>query len=356
MGLFRKLFRKRPEAADFSAASSDDSGVCGRAESITHIVSAGLAQSDYAGIYRHLSALSDDVEAPKAYVFPRSGNMLPRIGIFFCTILSCAFLCVILLSIRALQSAADPKQISLAVTILILSACILLANAVMIVRAGLNLRFNKRFDRVCRLLDLKELEYITCLATLSDLSAKAAVKTLRRAAILKLIPEGHFSREQTVFFVSDHLYAAYMQNADRCDRYFREQLKKIENAPSASEADSLALTRQMSDQYLQTIYADAASGNRAFLSELERLRQNTSAVLHGIHADPDCLHTLDPVLRNYLSAQARLTAEYRQSQNGSSRKEIGTIVRKVNEEYECLLRRFYEEQASKRLTAVHAEA
>ena len=99
-------------------------------------------------------------------------------------------------------------------------------NAVMVSKLISSIRFKSRFDVYKEQLGYKGWEFVEDLAIYAKQKEAMVVKDLQRAIKCKLIPQGHFSRENRVFMVSNIVYDRYMEKSAEYDRYFQKMIEE----------------------------------------------------------------------------------------------------------------------------------
>lgn len=363
MGLFKNIFsKKRCETERLrQIAPSTNTGLLGKAELVANVVSAGIEQENFENMNQCLDELSSKEKPVEKYVFPYTGILGPVASILVCIIMSCAFLKFGLIGIGTLAFSGHAQHIAYAVPMLIVSAAALILNVAMIGRSVSVLSFNKRFSRYSEILRFKGLEYIENLATFSRVPENTVIKDLGRAVKQKLIPQGHFSRENMVFMVSNRLNNQYMQKSAVYDCYFRKQLEEKNRIESRTEEISQIIA--MGDEYIQKIHeSNVIIKDKAISREQDKMEKVIAAIFHEIDVNPEYAHNLGLFLYSYLSTTAKLLEAYISigeknvagRGQATTKKEIEEAIRKINSAFERILERLYEEQEMDIVSSIEA--
>ena len=363
MGLFKNIFSKKkcePEQL-LQVAPSTNTGLLGKAELVANVVSAGIEQENFENMNQRLDELSSKEEPVEMYVFPHPGILGSVASILACIIMSCAFLKFGLIGIGTLAFSGYAQHIAYAVPMLIVSVAALILNMAMIGRSVSVLRFKKRFSLCSEILRFKGLEYIENLATFSGVPENTVIKDLQRAVKWKLIPQGHFSRENIVFMVSNRLNNQYMQKPAVYDRYFRKQLEEKNRIESRTEEISQIIA--MGDEYIQKIHENnLIIKDKAISRELDKMEKVIATIFHEIDVNPECAHNLGLFLYSYLPTTAKLLEAYISigekkvagRSMATTKKEIEEAIHKINSAFERILERLYEEQEVDIVSSIEA--
>lgn len=363
MGLFRNIFAKKTHESEqlLQVAPAINAGLLGRAELVANVVSAGIEQENFENMNQYLDEISNKEEAAEMYVFPQPGISGPVASILMCIILSCAFLKFILIGIGTLAFSNDTEHTAYVIPMLMISVAALILNVVMICRSVSVLRFRKRFCFYSEILRFKGLEYIENLAAFSGMPKNTVIRDLRWAVKQKLIPQGHFSRENIVFMVSNQLNNQYLQKPAVYDRYFRKQIEEKNRIESRTEEISQII--EMGDEYIQKIHdSNVIIKDKAVSRELDKMEKVVATIFHEIDVNPEYAHTLGLFLYSYLPTTAKLLEAYislgEKKVPGKSlaktKKEIEEAICKINSAFEHILERLYEEHEMDIISSIEA--
>lgn len=361
MSLLKNYLTKKKGEQPHQEQMFEGTGILDEAEHVANVVKAGIEQENYQDMNLSLDKIRSKEKPKEMVIFPCSKGWDAIVSIIIGVVMIPAFLGLALIAFETLVLSGDEQHIAFASLMAIGSLAIILINAVIIWRGICSLRFKKRYNHYFDLLWFKGLEYIENLSTFSGMPKEKVRKDLLRAIKLKLIPQGHFSRESTVFIASDWLYNQYMQKPAVYDRYFRKQLE--ERHRIESRTDEISQIIEQGEQYIQKIRdSNNLIKDKAVSQELVEMESVVVSIYHEIDMHPSYAHTLGLFLYSYLPTTEKLLEAYidiiekgtdRKSIN-TSKKEIEAALHKINISFENILERIYEEQERDIVSTIEA--
>jgi len=351
MGRFKNLFSKKDITPDYELdiVESKETGYISNAEHLANVVSAGLERENYVAMNRYLASAAQQVEKKDPYVFEHPGVISRILATAFCGIIS--IVSAYYLFIGASTILLSSELVSLGV-FFVAVACIMLAiNIPLIYKLIKEIQFKTRFDIYEEFLGYKSLEYVVELAENSKFSETLVINDLQRAIKNKLIPQGHFSRENCVFMVSNEAYERYMEKPAAYDRYFQKVIEERRRVRSRPER--IAQIMESGNHYIEKINGYSTLVKEKHISQkIRNIEKIVAMIFYELDANPEQAHSLGVFLNYYLPTTERLLDSYVSLEEKQLRKkiakqtknEIETAINTITIAFEGILAKMYEEQ------------
>ena len=351
MGLFKNLFSKAKTASENESekGSLDAPADCfGQAEQIANVVSNGLENESYSEMSKQLSEIVSLSEEKESYVFEYPDM---KIHIFCSTV--CAVLCIFFLysAFIGISTAVFSAQYRiLGIAEFIASLLLIVANSFYIAKTVSAAKYRHRFDTYAKVLKFNRIEILDDLARVSNQKESQIIKDLEKAVRQKLVPQGHFTRGNLAFIVSDENYGKYMENCASYDRYLKKQIEeKVRMKELSSETKKIIET---GESYIQKIRDYNSIIKDKYVSEkLNRIETVASMIFNEVGSNPAQAHSLGLFLNYYLPTSEKLLEAYitigekpiAGQSLAKAQKDIEQSLETILKAYENILERLYSE-------------
>ena len=130
-------------------------------------------------------------------------------------------ICIYFLFMGLLLTSFSTDLFRLGVLISGISLLCLLVNIFLIVKSIREIKYKARYDVYVKLINWKKIVFIKIIASSSKHKESTVIKDLKWAVERKLIPQGHFNNDKTVFMLFDNIYELYMAKPDFFDKCFQ---------------------------------------------------------------------------------------------------------------------------------------
>lgn len=351
MGMFGKLFSKKrsDSGTELEVTEATNTGYLGEAERIANAVAAGLETENYSGMNRQLATIAQQEEKKEIYVFEHPGVNWKFFAITLCVLLSIAFTYFLFIGVSTAYLSAD--HFSVGMFIAGISGTGLFINISLISSYTSSIRYKSRFDIYDELLGYRSIEFVEDLAFCSKKKEALVIKDLQRATKLKLIPQGHFSKDNIVFMVSDDVYGRYIEKPAVYDRYFQKELEERRRVKSRTKRISQIM--ETGNQCIEKIHGfGALIKDKTVSKKIVRMENVVSMIFHEIDANPNQAQSLGVFLNYYLPTTEKLLDAYvtigeKQASDKNSAKakeEIEDALNIIVTAFEGILEKLYEEQ------------
>ena len=352
MGLFNNLFSKKGASSSnaLEVVASTKSGYIGEAERIANVVAAGLEKENYSGMNEQLSVIAQKDEEKDVYVFEHPGVISRYYAIALIVGVSLAFAYYLFIGAGTAYFSTTAELDSIAMFFVGVSGAVLLVNIALISKLVSAIRFKKRFDIYEELLGYKSLEFIEDIAICAKQKEVLVVKDLKRATKRKLIPQGHLSRENRVFMVSNDVYDRYMEKPAVYDRYFQKMIEERRRVKSRTKRISQIM--ETGEQDIEKIHGyGTLVKDKNVSKKIVRMKNIVSMIFHEIDANPSQAQSLGVFLNYYLPTTEKLLDAYvsldeKQASGknaNQTRKEIEEAISTIVIAFEGILEKLYEE-------------
>jgi hypothetical protein len=350
MGLFEGMNSKKKSTAvdTVDKQRSPKSGCLEDAEEMAQMVSDGLEQENYSEMNRKLTEIAQKVDREQ-YIFecPEAvGKLFPAIG---CILLTIAYAYFFL--IGSATSFLSHEYVARGIVIAVISAAVVYINVSLILRAVSAIRYQMRFNSYEELIGCRSYELVGELALHAKQNEATVIKDLQKAVKEKLIPQGHFNRDDLVFMVSDKVYNRYLEKPEVYDRYFKKMLEDRQRVKSRTkrvqeimEAGDMHIAKI---QDYRKLIKDKVVGRK-----IERMENIVSMIFEEIDANPKQAKSLGVFLNYYLPTTEKLLDAYvaigekpvSRKNAPNEKKEIEEALNIIVDAFEGILEKLYEER------------
>ena len=233
----------------------------------------------------------------------------------------------------------------------IVSILLILFNAYLIKNSFSEIRFLRRYDDYRNILKYRKYEVIRDLAETVEINVRTVVKDLNKAVEKKLIPQGHFGRKNLIFMVNDKTYGQYSAHKAAYDRYFKKRIEERDRMRSRDSTIKDML--EEGQQYKEKIQdCNDLIKDRDISKKLDRMERIIEAIFHEVEINPSQASKLGVFMNYYLPTTEKLLESYldmgEKRVKGKAVKkalaDINCALDSINDAFEGLLERFYEEQ------------
>ncbi len=319
------------------------------AERASRIISLGIDNGDISGITVGLSELSDSIGTHNRFVFKPFKKIGTKRKILSYIVLSLLFLYFVRLFFWITRY-SDELQTQ-GTGGLAISIVVILANIVLIGKAISEDRFMKRYARYYKELRFKKTELTDNLTDTLSINSQSVIQDLKRAVREKLIPHGHFGHANKVFMVSDQMYSEYISRQADYDRYYDQKLAERKRAKERTPEIEEVLRK--GQEYIAQIHkSNDIIKDKGISDKLDRMEDIVTAIFHEVDLDPSQAKNLGMFIDYYLPTTGKLLETYidmdEKTVKGKNikkmQKEIAEALGSINNAFECLLEKFYDEK------------
>lgn len=352
MGLFNNIFSKKevniPDALEI--VDSTKTNYIGEAEKIANVVTEGLEKENYSGMNEQLSEIVQKDEEKEVYIFEHPEVISRYYAITIIVGISLIFAYYLFIGSATMYLSTIAELNSIGIIFTGVSGLVLIINVVLVMKMISTIKFKKRFDVYEELLGYKSLMFVEDVAICSKQKENLVIEDLRRATKHKLIPQGHFSRENLVFMVSNSVYEHYMEKPSVYDRYFQKMIEERHRVKSRTERISQIM--EDGERYIEKIHGYAILVKDKNVSKkINRMEHIVSMIFHEIDINPSQAQNLSVFLNYYLPTTEKLLDTYvtldEKKASGKNanqtRKEIEEAMSTIVLAYEGILEKLYEE-------------
>jgi hypothetical protein len=351
MGLFNNRFSKKciNTPTELEVSSSTKTGYIGEAEKIANVVKTGLEKENYSGMNRQLSAIKQK-EEKDIYVFEHPGVIKEYYAIALIVGLSLCFTYYLFIGAGTVYLSSTAELGTIGMFFIVVSSVILLVNIVLVPKIVSAIRFKSRFDIYEELLGYKSWEFIDDIAICAKQPEALVIKDLERAIKCKLIPQGHLSKENKVFMVSNEVYERYMEKPAVYDRYFQKMIEERHRIKSRTRRISLIM--ETGERYIEKIHGyETLVKDKNISKKIARMEHIVSMIFHEIDANPSQAQSLSVFLNYYLPTTEKLldtyvTMDEKQTSGKNAtqtKREIEEAINTIVSAFEGILEKLYEE-------------
>lgn len=351
MGYFKNLFSKAKNDSDIGSDNEiiDVSDDCfGQAEQIANVVSSGLENENYSDMNKQLSEIIPQNEEKESYVFYCPDTKTSVLGIIICSVLIGLFFYVAFIGAATALFSSEYRFYGLFSCGS--SLAFIIVNAILITRSVSTIRYRQRFNEYAKVLKFKSVEILDNLVQLSKRNESQIIKDLEAGIKQKLIPQGHFTRGNLAFIVSNDGYEKYLNNSASYDRYFKKQIE--ERTRMKERTDEMNQIIETGNSYIEKIRDYNAIIKDKYVSEkLDRIETVVSMIFNEVDSNPEQAHSLGLFLNYYLPTTEKLLEAYitinEKPFPGQSltkaKKDIEQSLETIIKAYEGILERLYSE-------------
>lgn len=245
---------------------------------------------------------------------------------------------------------SDIFKMSALVGILV-SAIVIAINFIVIVEKFCEMHFNKRYNTYVKDLKFKNIELIDDLAVYSKVEPEKVIKDLNKAVKTKLIPQGHFGKDNLIFIASDEVYEKYKDKQAVYDRYYRKQVE--ERLRMKERTKEMQAIMDQGQGYIDKIHeSNDIIKDKIISQKLDRMENVVSMIFHEVDVNPQNADKLGMFMNYYLPTTEKLLEAYieideKQIKGKSlekTKKDIEGAIDKIIDSFEGLLDKFYHEK------------
>ena len=362
MNVLDKIFSKiksHEEAAIDEEIIHENRSYIEEVQEAVNIVDSGVADKNFTELADKLGQLPTMGICREKYVFERQDYAIYNRSIILCISFSIVYLLFIPVSLGTMLY-SDEFDIPVLI-ILIGTAVILAVNIIAVVRSVSKLKFGKRYDVYLNILKFKNIELIDDLAEYSDQSITQVVTDLEKAVKLKLIPQGHFGRNNLIFMVSDEIFDIYKEKQAIYDRYYRKQAE--ERTRMMERTKEIQDILNQGQIYVEKIReSNDIIKDKAISEKLDRMEKVVSMIFHEVDINPAQADKLGMFMNYYLPTTEKLLEAYIEIDEKQikgktlkkTKKDIEGAIDKIMNSFEGLLDKFYQEQEMNLSTDISA--
>lgn len=320
------------------------------AKEAVDIVNNGVEKGTFSEITKQLDKLPSVNSSHSKYVFENdsSTGYIWR-SIALCFLFVAWYICYIPIYIGTIAY-SDEFKVSAFVGIII-SAMVFTINIIVVAKKISQMRFNKRYNTYVKYLRFKNIELIDDLAAYAKAEPSEVIKDLNKAVKMKLIPQGHFGRDNLIFIVSDELYENYKEKQAVYDRYYRKQVE--ERLRMKERTKEMQEIMNQGQGYIDKIHeSNDIIKDRVISQKLDRMESVVSMIFHEVDVNPQNADKLGMFMNYYLPTTEKLLEAYieideKQIKGKSlekTKKDIEGAIDKIIDSFEGLLDKFYQEK------------
>ena len=342
MELFKNLFSKKKVTTpnELEVEDTTQTGYIGEAEKIANVVAAGLEKENYSGMNEKLSVIAQKDEDRDTYVFEHPEVVSRYYAIALIIGVSLLFVYYLFIGAGTAYLSSNTEISAIGLFLIGVSSVVLLTNAYLVSKLISEIRFKARFDIYEELLGYKSLEYVEDIALCAKQKETLVIKDLECAVKRKLIPQGHLSRENRVFMVSNDVYERYMEKPAVYDRYFQKMIEERHRVQSRTKQISEIM--ETGEQYIEKIhgYGTLVKDKHVF-RKISRMEHVVSMIFHEIDVNPNQAQSLGVFLEYYLPTTEKLLDAYvTMDEKQASGKNVTQTRKDIEEAFSAIVRAF----------------
>ena len=232
-----------------------------------------------------------------------------------------------------------------------ITVAVFILNILVIQKAIKEICFTRRYDNYQNVLRYKSMEIVDDLATMIEVDRKVVENDLNKAIKNKLIPQGHFGKKNVIFMVSDSVFNEYSKRRAVYDRYFNKLIEERNRMKKRTpETEDLL---QQGQEYVEKIRdSNDIIKDKEISKKLDRMERVVATIFHEVDVNPAQANKLGVFMNYYLPTTEKLLESYidldektiGKASTEKTKLEISRALDSINEAFEGLLGRFYQEQ------------
>lgn len=348
MGLLDRLRKKQTQIIVESEPVLEESFI-ERAEKAALIVSESVENGQIEEVGDRLRECIGTYSEKEKTVF----SALPItlwIFMFFTGILcSAGFLFFMPVTLGTIAYSVTYKQYGL--FILLSIAVVILVNVLLCVKAVREIRYSKRYEHYQNAFKYRNTEIVEDLADMISVPRQTVEKDLKKAVKLKLMPQGHFGKDNLFFMVTDEVFAKYNASKAAYDRYFKKVIEERSRMKTRTKETEELLS--LGEEYIGKIRdSNDIIKDKDVTGKLDRMESVISAIFHEVDVNPAQAAKLGVFINYYLPTTEKLLTTYIDIEEKQvkgknlqkTQRDIRNALDSINNAFEALLERFYEEQ------------
>ena len=319
------------------------------AQEAVAIVNNGVEKGSFSEMTEKLDKLPSVNSSRDKYVFEYNCPVVRTWGVVVCILFIALCLYYVPIYIGTIVY-SDTFGMSALMGILV-SVIVIAINSIVIAKKICEMHFNKRYNTYVKDLRFKNIELIDDLAVYSKVGPEKVIKDLNKAVKMKLIPQGHFGKDNLIFIVSDEVYEKYKDKQAVYDRYYRRQVE--ERLRMKERTKEMQAIMDQGQEYIDKIHEsnDIIKG-KIISQKLDRMENVVSMIFHEVDVNPQNADKLGMFINYYLPTTEKLLEAYieideKQIQGKSlekTKKDIEGAIDKIIDLFEGLLDKFYHEK------------
>lgn len=319
------------------------------AQEAVAIVNNGVEKGSFSEMTEKLDKLPSVNSSRDKYVFENNRSVVHFWIIIVCAVFAACYLCYMPIYIGTMAYSDTLRMVALIGVVI--SAMVFVINILIMVKEFLQIRFSKRYNTYVKDLRFKNIELIDDLAVYSKAEPEKVIKDLNKAVRMKLIPQGHFGRDNLIFIVSDELYEKYKDKQAVYDRYYRKQVE--ERLRMKERTKEMQAIMNQGQGYIDKIHeSNDIIKDKIISQKLDRMESVVSMIFHEVDVNPQNADKLGMFMNYYLPTTEKLLEAYieideKQIKGKSlekTKKDIEGAIDKIIDSFEGLLDKFYQEK------------
>lgn len=348
MGLF-DFYKKKNKDEDVEVVEIGEKSFIDTAEKTADIISATIEKGKYDAVPRELEKISDSFVEKERFVFEAPGIFRWVFLLLMGLIFSVAYVYILLIAIGTTIFSNTYRL--LGVVGILGAVFVLFFNVLMIRKAVMEIRFSRRYSHYHNILRYRSIEIVDDLADMIEVDRSTVESDLAKAVKNKIIPQGHFGRNNVIFMISDDVFERYMEKRAVYDRYFKNLIEERERMNMRTKETEELL--EQGQEYVEKIRdTNDLIKDKEISNKLDRMEKVVAAIFHEVDINPVQSNKLGVFMGYYLPTTEKLLEAYVQLDEkevkGKSAKktkvDISKALDSINIAFESLLERFYEEQ------------
>lgn len=319
------------------------------AQKAVDIVNDGVENGSYSELVVQLDKLPSTGVNRNKVVFERRSSAIYAWVVVICIILTCVYLCYLPAFIGTVAYSDDFDMFGLVGLGMVF--VILALNVIFILKSIDICRFNKRYDLYIKDLKFKNIELLDDLAAYSKIETEKVVKDLNKAVKMKLIPQGHWGRDNIIFITNNVAYEQYKSKQAVYDRYYRKQVEdRMRMKERTKEIQDILNQGQ---QYVEKIHeSNVIIKDKVISQKLDRMENVVSMIFHEVDINPQRAEKLGMFMNYYLPTTEKLLEAYMEIDEKKitrkslerTKRDIEGAIDKLIESFEGILDKFYQEK------------
>lgn len=319
------------------------------AEKTISVINKSIDKGEFSELSQKLDSLNVANTARNKYVFNQPKSVIPLVLIITSSVFLFLFLCFIPVSIGTLLYSDEFK--AYAVGILSVTVIVVLINVAIIYMCVSQMRFERRYAEYLNVLRYRNIEIIDDLAAYANVKTEKVIGDLIKATKLKLIPQGHFGRDNMIFIVSDDIYESYKNKQTVYDRYYRKQVE--ERLRMKERTKEIQKILEQGQQYVEKIHeSNDIIKDKMISQKLDRMEKIVSMIFHEVDINPEQADKLGMFMNYYLPTTEKLLEKYMEIDDKQvkgktlekTKKDIESAIDKLINSFETILDKFYQAQ------------
>lgn len=344
MGLLISLHKKTDEQISDGTTAVKGS-VIQQAQKAASIVDEGIKNGSINVVS---DRLKEYIYTGKSQVVFDQESMAPWIMLRLLGIIgSAGFFCILPVAAGIIAYSTEYKQYGIYAVGII--GAVVVFNVLLCRKAGREILFARRYDHYQNILKYRNVELVKDLSGMINVTDKIVEDDLKKAVKIKLIPQGHFSADNKFFMVTDEVFARYSASRAEYDQYFKKLIKDRSERKTFTKKEKERFAK--SEEYLERIRdINDMIKDKKVSQKLKRTEKVVSVFSHEVDTNPSHAVELGVFINYYLSTTEKLLKSYKEIEEKQiierreSKRDREHVLDSINDVFESLLKRYYEEQ------------